>query len=76
MYNWFTLLYSRNWHNVVNQLYSNKIKKKKKNFDLKSNKYHAKICGVQLKKMLHGKKLLDFCAKDYLHLLTSRILVK
>ena len=24
MYNWFTLLYSRNQHNIVNQLYSNK----------------------------------------------------
>ena len=24
MYNWFTLLYTLNWHNIVNQLYSNK----------------------------------------------------
>ena len=24
MYNWFTLLYTWNWHNIVNQLYSNK----------------------------------------------------
>ena len=23
MYNWFTLLYSRKWYNIVNQLYSN-----------------------------------------------------
>ena len=29
MYNWVTLLYSRNWHSIVNQLYHNK---KKKNF--------------------------------------------
>ena len=28
MYNWVTLLYSRNQHNIVNQLY---FKKKKKN---------------------------------------------
>ena len=24
MYNWLTLLYSRNYHDIVNQLYSNK----------------------------------------------------
>ena len=24
MYDWVTALYSRNWHNTVNQLYSNK----------------------------------------------------
>ena len=23
MYDWVTWLYSRNWHNVVNQIYSN-----------------------------------------------------
>ena len=23
MYNWFTLLYTRNWHNIVNQLHAN-----------------------------------------------------
>ena len=27
MYDWVTLLYSRNWHNIVNQLYFNKKKK-------------------------------------------------
>ena len=26
VYNWITLLYSRNYHNIVNQLYLNKIK--------------------------------------------------
>ena len=30
MYNWFTLLYTWNWHNIVNQLYSNKNFKKRK----------------------------------------------
>ena len=32
MYNWITLLYTWNWHNIVNQLYLNKhfLKKKKK----------------------------------------------
>ena len=29
MYNWITLLYSRNQHNIVNQLYFNKINLKK-----------------------------------------------
>ena len=24
MYDWVTLLYSRNWHNIINQLYFNK----------------------------------------------------
>ena len=35
MYDWVTLLYSRNWHNIVNQLCLNKkiILKKKKNLD-------------------------------------------
>ena len=31
MYNWVTSLYSRNWHNTVNQLYFHKKVKKKKN---------------------------------------------
>ena len=30
MYNWVTLLYSRNWYNIVNQLYFNKNKTKPK----------------------------------------------
>ena len=30
MYDWVTLLYSRNWHNIENQLYYNK-----KNFNKK-----------------------------------------
>ena len=29
VYNWVTILYSRDWHNIVNQLYFNKKKKKK-----------------------------------------------
>ena len=33
MYNWITLLYTWNYHNIVNQLYSNKkFKKFNKNF--------------------------------------------
>ena len=28
MYDWVTLLYSRNWHNSINQLYFKKCKKK------------------------------------------------
>ena len=30
MYDWVTLLYGRNWHNIISQLYSNK--KLKTNF--------------------------------------------
>ena len=30
VYNWVTLLYSRDWHNIVNQLYFNLKKKRKK----------------------------------------------
>ena len=30
MYNWFTLLYTWNKHNIVNELLSNKEKKQKK----------------------------------------------
>ena len=29
MYNWWTLLYTWNYHNIVNQLYSNKKEKLK-----------------------------------------------
>ena len=29
VYNWVTLLYNRDWHNIVNQLYFNKKKKEK-----------------------------------------------
>ena len=32
MYDWVTLLYSRNWHNIVNQLYFNFRKGKGKKF--------------------------------------------
>ena len=28
IYNWFTLIYTWIWHNVINQLYANKINKK------------------------------------------------
>ena len=36
VYNWVTLLYNRNWHNIVNQLYFNfkKVKKNKNDFHL------------------------------------------
>ena len=27
IYDWVTILYSRNWHNIVNQPYSNKKQK-------------------------------------------------
>ena len=33
MYDWVTLLYSRNWHNTVNQLYFKKMRKKKNKFE-------------------------------------------
>ena len=39
MYNWITLLYSRNWHNIVNQLHFNKNKNKKPNQQTKNNSY-------------------------------------
>ena len=42
---WVTILYIRNWHNTVNQLYLNKNKTKLKKNDLyryiKNNGYHA-----------------------------------
>ena len=41
VYDWVTLLYSRNWHIIVNQLYSN-LKRKKIiiNFQSLSQSYH------------------------------------
>ena len=33
MYDWVPLLYSRNWHNIVNQLYFNNFFFKKKTFN-------------------------------------------
>ena len=36
MYDWATLLYSRNWHNIVNQLYFN-FKNVQKNLKIKKN---------------------------------------
>ena len=38
MYDWVTLLYSRNWHNTVNQLYFNKRFFYLKKFLKKENK--------------------------------------
>ena len=40
MYNWFTLFYTWNQHNIVKQLYSNKIFKKKPMGQKKSTKVH------------------------------------
>ena len=37
IYDWVTLLFSRNWHNIVNQLYSNKNFKNKPNDHVPSN---------------------------------------
>ena len=37
IYDWVTLLLSRNWHNIVNQLYSNKNFKNKPNDHVPSN---------------------------------------
>ena len=41
MCNWISLLYSRNYHNIVNQLYLNKPEKIKKiNSENKEELYH------------------------------------
>ena len=37
MYNWITLLYSRNYCNIVNQLYFSKTLKNKKNQEIIKN---------------------------------------
>ena len=42
-YSWFTLLYSRNKHNTVKQLYSNKDVKKKESDKKKNNGIYGKI---------------------------------
>lgn len=47
MYNWFMLLYSRDYPNIVNQLYSKKkIKNTKKIREKTQPLYH--ICGQQM----------------------------
>ena len=46
MYDWITLLYSRNWHNTVSQLYFN-LKKRKKTF--------ADIFVVPMRLVMHHK---------------------
>ena len=33
MYVWDTVVYSRNWHNIVNQLYFNKTNKQTKQYE-------------------------------------------
>ena len=45
VYDWITLLYSRNWHNIVNQLYSNKKNERhtKTIFKKEKRKYIGKI---------------------------------
>ena len=45
MYSWFTLLYSRNWHNSVKQLYCNEILKINKILVLQ---FHPLICLTQI----------------------------
>ena len=41
MYDWVTMLYSRNWHNAVNQLYNN-LKRKKKN-SISTQRYTVRV---------------------------------
>ena len=41
MYDWVTLLYRNNWHNIINQLYFNK-----KKFLIISNNLNSKSSGV------------------------------
>ena len=48
MYNWITLLYSRNDHNIINQLYFNKV--------LKNEKKKVYINVAQRIKVLQFKK--------------------
>ena len=43
MYDWVTLLYSRNWYNIVNQLYFNKKNQKKEKFPFTPNRKQFKI---------------------------------
>ena len=45
-YGWFTLLYNRNWHSIVKQLYSNKdlFKKRKKTSLLTNNMNILRLC--------------------------------
>ena len=42
MYHWVTMLYSRNWHNTVNQLYR-KFKKYKKKKKKKGNSHCGSV---------------------------------
>ena len=61
MYNWITLLYCRNQHNIVNQLYFNKINFKIGEFNTFiythiHTQRHASLTGIILKKELVGKK--------------------
>ena len=44
MYNWITLLYSKNYHNIVNQLYLKKTLKMEKNKLVKASKCFLELC--------------------------------
>ena len=56
MYKWVILLYSRNWHNIVNQLYFNKRKKKNKNKTKKQIRSLQRHFHVKLQKYLLSSK--------------------
>ena len=64
VYNWVTLLYSRDWHDIVNQLYFNKKVNKIKNKDtgmwiLNFDKYFQ--CALQIAwKKFHSLLHLEF----------------
>ena len=50
MYDWVTLLFSRNWHNIVNQLYfNNKYNKIKHKFNYKK---HFIVYLMQIRKLV------------------------
>ena len=68
MNDWVTLLYSRNWHNIVNKLYFNKIKEKKSPNATGSWISHAKNSSTLYSFVSRLEALLE---KEHLHVDTE-----
>ena len=60
IYNWFTLLYYRNWHNIVNQLYFNK-KKLKRKLKKRQGGIWKQTHKIRKKAMWRWRKRLRWC---------------
>ena len=73
MYNWITLLYSRNYYNIVNQLYFKKLKKKQM-LSFRNTKFDKWGMQVEIEPLFNiiELKLFKICLCSWTHIWISQ----